>query len=48
MIRRSASRSGPAQRLTGPPFDGGTRMTHCHNLYHAPEGGMMAVLGYQT
>jgi multicopper oxidase len=26
----------------------GQWMTHCHNLYHAPEGGMMAVLGYQT
>jgi FtsP/CotA-like multicopper oxidase with cupredoxin domain len=26
----------------------GQWMTHCHNLYHSPEGGMMAVLGYQT
>jgi FtsP/CotA-like multicopper oxidase with cupredoxin domain len=26
----------------------GQRMTHCHNLYHAPESGMMAVLGYQA
>jgi multicopper oxidase len=27
----------------------GQWMTHCHNLYHAPEdGGMMAVLGYQA
>ena len=26
----------------------GQWMTRCHNLYHAPEGGMMAVLGYQT
>jgi FtsP/CotA-like multicopper oxidase with cupredoxin domain len=26
----------------------GQWMTHCHNLYHAPEGGMMAVLSYQT
>jgi FtsP/CotA-like multicopper oxidase with cupredoxin domain len=25
----------------------GQWMTHCHNLYHAPESGMMAVLGYQ-
>jgi FtsP/CotA-like multicopper oxidase with cupredoxin domain len=26
----------------------GQWMTHCHNLYHAPESGMMAILGYQT
>jgi FtsP/CotA-like multicopper oxidase with cupredoxin domain len=26
----------------------GQWMTHCHNLYHAPEGGMMGVLGYQA
>jgi multicopper oxidase len=26
----------------------GRWMTHCHNLYHAPESGMMAVLGYQA
>jgi FtsP/CotA-like multicopper oxidase with cupredoxin domain len=27
----------------------GQWMTHCHNLYHAPESsGMMALLGYQT
>jgi multicopper oxidase len=26
----------------------GQWMTHCHNLYHAPESGMMAVLGYQA
>lgn len=26
----------------------GQWMTHCHNLYHSPEGGMMAVLGYQA
>jgi FtsP/CotA-like multicopper oxidase with cupredoxin domain len=27
----------------------GQWMTHCHNLYHAPDnGGMMALLGYQT
>jgi multicopper oxidase len=25
----------------------GQWMTHCHNLYHAPDSGMMAVLGYQ-
>ena len=25
----------------------GQWMTHCHNLYHAAESGMMAVLGYQ-
>ena len=25
----------------------GQWMTHCRNLYHAPESGMMAVLGYQ-
>jgi FtsP/CotA-like multicopper oxidase with cupredoxin domain len=32
-------------------FDAGNPgqwMTHCHNLYHAPESGMMAVLGYQA
>lgn len=23
-------------------------MTYCHNLYHAPQGGMMAMLSYQT
>ena len=31
-------------------FDAGNPgqwMAHCHNLYHAPESGMMAVLGYQ-
>jgi len=26
----------------------GQWMTHCHNLYHAPQGGMMATLSYQT
>jgi FtsP/CotA-like multicopper oxidase with cupredoxin domain len=26
----------------------GQWMAHCHNLYHAPQGGMMAALGYQT
>jgi FtsP/CotA-like multicopper oxidase with cupredoxin domain len=26
----------------------GQWMTHCHNLYHAPQGGMMAMLSYQT
>ena len=26
----------------------GQWMTHCHNLYHAPKGGMMATLSYQT
>jgi len=26
----------------------GQWMTHCHNLYHSPESGMMAVLGYQA
>jgi multicopper oxidase len=26
----------------------GRWMTHCHNLYHAPQGGMMATLSYQT
>src|SRR5215470_4034323 len=32
-------------------FDAGNPgqwMTHCHNLYHAPQGGMMALLSYQT
>jgi multicopper oxidase len=32
-------------------FDAGNPgqwMTHCHNLYHAPQGGMMAMLSYQT
>jgi multicopper oxidase len=26
----------------------GQWMAHCHNLYHAPQGGMMAMLSYQT
>jgi len=26
----------------------GQWMTHCHNLYHAPQGGMMARLSYQA
>jgi multicopper oxidase len=26
----------------------GQWMAHCHNLYHAPQGGMMAALGYQA
>ena len=26
----------------------GEWMTHCHNLYHAPQGGMMAMLSYQA
>ena len=26
----------------------GQWMAHCHNLYHAPQGGMMATLSYQT
>jgi FtsP/CotA-like multicopper oxidase with cupredoxin domain len=26
----------------------GQWMTHCHNLYHAPESGMMALLGYRA
>ena len=26
----------------------GQGMTHCHNLYHAPQGGMMAMLSYET
>ena len=26
----------------------GEWMTHCHNLYHAPQGGMMAMLSYET
>jgi len=26
----------------------GQWMTHCHNLYHAPQGGMMAMLSYET
>ena len=32
-------------------FDAGNPgqwMSHCHNLYHASESGMMAVLGYQA
>jgi len=24
------------------------RVTHCHSLYHAPQGGMMATFSYQT
>jgi FtsP/CotA-like multicopper oxidase with cupredoxin domain len=26
----------------------GQWMTHCHNLYHAPQGAMMAMLSYET
>jgi hypothetical protein len=26
----------------------GQRMTHCHNLYHVPQGGMMARPSYHT
>jgi multicopper oxidase len=26
----------------------GQWMTHCHNLYHAPQSDMMAMLSYQT
>jgi FtsP/CotA-like multicopper oxidase with cupredoxin domain len=26
----------------------GQWMTHCHNLYHAPQGGVMAMFSYQT
>ena len=26
----------------------GQWMTHCHNLYHAPQGGIMSMLSYQT
>src|SRR6266702_279682 len=26
----------------------GQWMTHCHNIYHAPQGGMMAALSYQA
>ena len=40
----------PGQQITCD-FDAdnpGQWMTHCHNLYHAPESGMMAVLGYQA
>ena len=40
----------PRQQLACD-FDAGNPgqwMTHCHNLHHAPESGMMAVLGYQT
>ncbi len=50
--------SGATSRLLGGgagdvacDFDAdnpGQWMTHCHNLYHAPESGMMAVLGYQA
>ena len=40
----------PGQQLACD-FDAGNPgqwMTHCHNLYHAPQGGMMAMLSYQT
>jgi FtsP/CotA-like multicopper oxidase with cupredoxin domain len=40
----------PGQQVTCD-FDAsnpGQWMTHCHNLYHAPQGGMMAMLSYQT
>jgi FtsP/CotA-like multicopper oxidase with cupredoxin domain len=40
----------PGQKVAAD-FDAdnpGQWMTHCHNLYHAPESGMMAILGYQA
>jgi FtsP/CotA-like multicopper oxidase with cupredoxin domain len=40
----------PGQEVTCD-FDAGNPgqwMTHCHNLYHATESGMMALLGYQA
>ena len=40
----------PGQKVTCD-FDAanpGQWMAHCHNLYHAPQGGMMAVLSYQA
>jgi multicopper oxidase len=40
----------PRQQLACD-FDAGNPgqwMTHCHNLYHAPQGGMMAMLSYQA
>jgi FtsP/CotA-like multicopper oxidase with cupredoxin domain len=40
----------PGQQVTCD-FDAsnpGQWMTHCHNLYHAPQGGMMALLSYET
>ena len=38
----------PADRLRLRRRQPGQWMTHCHNLYHAPQGGMMATLSYQT
>ena len=38
-------------RAVACDFDAGNPgqwMSHCHNLYHASESGMMAVLGYQA
>jgi multicopper oxidase len=40
----------PGQQA-GCDFDAGNPgqwMAHCHNLYHAQEAGMMAILGYQS
>jgi Multicopper oxidase len=56
--RRTVLRSGLAAAALGAPrpagylrlrrANPGQWMTHCHNLYHAPQGGMMAMLSYQT
>ena len=40
VIVRPGSASGLRLRRSNP----GQWMTHCHNLYHAPQGGMMAML----
>ena len=49
-IRKDTVMVLPRQRVACD-FDAdnpGQWMTHCHNLYHAAESGMMAVLGYQA
>jgi FtsP/CotA-like multicopper oxidase with cupredoxin domain len=48
--RRAVLRSGlaVAALAVGAAANPGQWMTHCHNLYHAPQGGMMAMLSYQT
>ena len=48
---RGAARCSAATPAGACDFDAanpGQWMTHCHNLYHAPQGGMMAMLSYQT
>jgi FtsP/CotA-like multicopper oxidase with cupredoxin domain len=39
---------GPAGPRKDTVIVPGQWMTRRHNLYHAPQGGMMAMLGYQA